>query len=171
MKLNVASGDVCFAADLKIIDGIGAKEDKVTSVIGEGQAVEMRLVNRGIRSDTYTLSVNGPDWAYLSEHSVDLAPLQEKTVYLYLSPPFDTEERGYDLTVLADSGTAMSGIEIRALVVEELAEEEEQEGGAELAGGLAGMFTANAVSIEATLIGALAFFTALLVILRFIIFK
>jgi uncharacterized membrane protein len=174
VSLNVTSEDVCYSADLDIINVSGGKEKRVTSVIGEGQAVEMRLMNKGIRSDTYEIVVNGPDWAYLSEETVHLTPLQEKTIYLYISPPFDTEEMGYDLTVLADSGKAMSGVEVRALVVEELASEEAQgagEEGAELAGGLAGMFTAQPFTLEATLIGALAFFTALLIVLRFIVFK
>jgi uncharacterized membrane protein len=174
VSLNVTSEDVCFDVDMNIINGTGGKEKRVTSVIGEGQAVEMRLINKGIRSDTYEIVVNGPDWAYLSEETVHLTPLQEKTVYLYISPPFDTEEMGYDLTVLADSGKVMSGVEVRALVVEQLDSEETQEGageGAELTGGLAGMFAAQPFSVEATLIGALAFFTALLIVLRFVIFR
>ncbi len=168
VTLNVTSEDVCYAAEMKILDGKSDKEKSITSVIGEGRVVEISLMNRGIRSDTYEIAVNGPDWAYLSEEAIHLAPLQEATVYLYVSPPFDTEEKGYDLTVLADSGKAISGVELRALVVEELPEEDE---GTELTGGLTGMFTGESFPLEATLIGALAFFTALLIILRFIVFR
>ncbi len=176
VNLNVTSGDICYSADMSIINGNGTKEKKISSVIGEGQSAELRIVNRGIRSDSYTLSVSGPEWAYLSEETVHLAPLQEEAVYLYLSPPEYTEKKEYQITVLADSGKALSGVTIDATVLEYLSADEEETHGAgeaEMTGGLAGMFTAVAtpVSLEITMIGALAFFTALLIILRFIIFK
>lgn len=179
VTLNVTSDDTCYAVDLIIISGDGTKNKQMNSVIGEGQAVELRVANMGLRSDSYTLTMSGPDWAYLSEQNVHLSPLQEETVYLYLSPPEDTEKMDYGMTILADSGRALSGVTISTTVLEYLSAEDEEVQSAEapselelLTGNLAGMFTAaEPVAVELTVISALVFFTALLIVLRFVVFR
>lgn len=176
VDLDVTPASRCYAAELTIINGNDTKEKNVSVVIGEGQAIQMKLVNTGLRSDSYTFTVSGPAWAHLSGETVHLSPLQDETVFLYLSPPDNTPRKNFDVTVLADSGRSLSKATLTVTVLEYVVSEERgaQEAGedAVLTGGLAGMFVAvEPVSIEATLISILAFLTLIVIALRFVIFR
>ncbi|UCD02765.1 MAG: hypothetical protein JSV63_03195 [Candidatus Aenigmatarchaeota archaeon] len=173
VRVNVNSEEVCRSVNLSIKDA--GKEKKVQTVIGEGTAVEMILLNDGLRTDTYSLTVSGPLWAHLSTERVTLGPLEEESVYLYLSPTEETEEAEYRIAVIAASENAVSGVSVDVKVLEYL-ELEQEEAPVVVpppapGDGFTGMLAAEALPVELTLISALAFLTALLVGLRFFVFR
>jgi len=169
VTLNVSEKDVCHAARLFTADG--AAEKRIDTVVGYGLPVELVLRNMGTRPDTYNLSVNGPEWVHLSTRSVDLSPLEEERFYLYISPPFGAEYKDYEVTVLADSGSSLAGVRIDTSVLEEIPENETEQSMGLFSGGFSGMFSAAAYNTEVVLVGMLALFTIILVVLRFLVFR
>lgn len=173
--ISVGSKDKCYSVDLSIDNGRQQIKEKMKSLsIGYGVALNLSITNMGLRPDRYAIAVEGPDWARLSTDSVYLTPLQEEAVYLYLSPPYETEERIYNIIVIADSGNALSGVEVDANVSRELRGNgtgNETAGGQ--IGGITGFFVSEfeGVPIEALAISSLLVVTALVLLMRFVVFK
>jgi uncharacterized membrane protein len=118
-SIEVLKRNECYSVDLSLVNGDILKEKEASLEIGYGTALEMSISNRGLRADTYNIIVDGPDWAHISEDSFFMTPLQREELYLYLSPPYEAEEAEYEITVIANSDLALSGVEIRATVQRE----------------------------------------------------
>ena len=145
--------------------------------LGYGVPAEMSIVNRGLRPDDYGIILDGPDWAYISDDSFHLVPLQEETFYLYLSPPYGTPEKEYVITVLAKSENTLAGVEIVALVTSEPEGNVTQNVTVEIINatrlvGVTGLFLDfERVPLEAAAIAALAVASVLILVMRFVIFR
>ena len=114
--IAVPAKSACFSVDLWIVNGNRTREKNASTSVGQGVPVKLVVVNPGLRPDVFSITVDGPDWAYISADTVQLSPLGEESLFLYMSPPFGTEEKVYPITVIADSGRSVSGAEIRATV-------------------------------------------------------
>jgi uncharacterized membrane protein len=178
VTVDVASRGRCYAVDLSIVNGNKTKEKQTSLSIGYGVAVELAIVNEGLRPDQFDIIVDGPDWAHISHDSFYLAPLQEESFYLYLSPPFKTQEKEFEIAVLADSGKAVSGVEISAKVSSEPGAGMDQNVTGNITGnvtqptGITGFFTAfEGVSVEMLSIAVMAGAVVLILLMRFVIFK
>ncbi len=163
---NVTPPGTCYSVDVSLLDD---EDSEITTVIGYGSPVGAKISNTGNRKSVFFLSVDGPEWAYVSDASVELYPGEEKEVYLYISPTYDVEEGSYTMSLLAESDSSFSATDIKAKVLSDFESPEEE--AQELEGGLTGMFISNPLPLEITLISMMAFFTVLLVVLRFIIFR
>jgi uncharacterized membrane protein len=183
VRINVAKKDGCYSVDLSIANGKMTKEKVTSLAVGYGVALELVIANKGLRPDSYGIIVDGPDWAHISHDSFHLAPLQRAELYLYLSPPYEAEEREYTITVLANSDRALSGVEIKATVQREPSTGEVSiniTSAENVSGnftwlkptGLTGLFLgAEGASIEAISIAAIAIAAVAILLLRFVIFK
>ncbi len=173
VTIGVVGKDKCHSVDLRIVNGTTAK--KISTAVGYGMPVQLSIVNNGLRSDRYIIVVDGPEWAHISEDSVYLIPLQEERLYLYLSPPYGTEEKEYKIAVMADSEKALSGVEITAEVLSELPGNvtvNETGNITQVPGGLTGMFLAlDDIPIEVLSISLLALGSVIILLMRFVIFK
>lgn len=116
VALDIYNKKKCFSVDLNVINGNITKEKRATLQIGMGQPIKLNIINLGIRPGHFTLIVNGPDWAHISKETVFLTPLQEEDIYLYMSPPFETLEKTYTISVIAESDNSVSGVDIDAIV-------------------------------------------------------
>jgi len=182
VTVGVGKKERCYSVDLSIINGNETKEKETSVVVCNAVTVKLKIVNKGLRSDHYSIIVDGPDWAHISHDSFYLTPLQEEEFYLYLSPPYETPEKGYKVTILADSEKALSGVEIDAVVLTEPAGEANitlNETGNVTGNytqirpaGLTGLFLAfEGVPIGAISIAVMAAAAAFILLLRFAIFR
>jgi hypothetical protein len=139
------------------------------------------VVNKGLRHGSFRINVDGPDWAHVSADSFFLVPDQEERFYLYLSPPYGTAERDYDITVSAISGKAVSGATVKASVSAKAQEGGEgavtgedgnATGNATAPDGITGMFIDyGSIPLEAVSMAILAIAAVTIIILRFVVFR
>jgi len=109
---NPPAGDhaikVTLSSDHTFVSGQSALEIKPESSCYSIQIISMddRLIplcnasslpviikNTGEKSDTYSISLQGPQWAYVSPNSVQLSGGQQQEVYLYFSPCYGVEQK------------------------------------------------------------------------------
>lgn len=63
--------------------------------------VSVIVENVGLKKGTYLLSVNGPDWARLSDNKMTLNVGEGKELALFTTPPNETEEGKYKIDLIA----------------------------------------------------------------------
>lgn len=99
--LIVKTAEQCFSLQMT--------GDKTAAVeLYKAVALEIKVKNTGENPDIYQLSVQGPDWAYLSPESLSLEPGEEGNVYLYLSPSQESDTGTHILVVSAGSLNAQA---------------------------------------------------------------
>lgn len=94
--LTVKSKNVCFGVDL-------SNGQNVTVNALQGVAIPVKVKNVGQTKQTFTLSLRGPEWMYISPTTISLTAGELKEVYVYASPPFGTKEGTYKATVTSSS--------------------------------------------------------------------
>ena len=104
VQLNVRDKEECYSVHLLTEGTLESIED------GRATAIKLILTNDGQEKDSYDIDVTGPSWAYVSPVSAELEADKSKDVYLYVSPPFGTDENDYEITVAARSSMASSGL-------------------------------------------------------------
>ncbi len=118
-EINVLPLEDCYG--LNFHNGEGSVD------VGKVSIVEITIENTGEQEDTWTISFDGPEWAYLEPEEVSLAPGKSDTVYLYLSPLYGTGEGSYPVTVYAESSHSSSEVSINANVPSGFVPSEEPE--------------------------------------------
>jgi uncharacterized membrane protein len=93
--LNIKPADECFSARLKK-DNVAIEQCTATSV-------PIELKNNGGQTQTFRFDISGPDWVYLSSERVSVGPGEEKEVYLYISPLYETATDAYSVTINSES--------------------------------------------------------------------
>lgn len=183
VSIEVLKRDECYSVELGIVNGDESKEKEASLAIGYGVALELSIANKGLRADSYDIIVDGPDWAHISKDSFFMTPLQQEDLYLYLSPPYEAEEKEYTITIIANSDLALSGVEIRAAVQREPATGEMSiniTSAENIAGnfswfqpgGLTGQFLGvEGASIEVISMAAMVIAAVAILLLRFVVFK
>ncbi|MFB6088341.1 MAG: hypothetical protein ABEK36_01030 [Candidatus Aenigmatarchaeota archaeon] len=69
----------------------------------KASVVPLKLKNNGGRTDTYSISVIGPEWTYLEKNKTSLGINESEVIYLYVSPPFEANLEEYSVDVIAES--------------------------------------------------------------------
>jgi uncharacterized membrane protein len=170
LLLTVEELETCHAVEISIASGEEEGKD-LYAAKGYGVPVEVRVKNTGIRPDSYDIALSGPEWAHLSADSLQLGPGEEESVYVYLSPTYETEEDGYVIRVLAESGNALAIKDINATVLEEIMKARPGREAAADAG-ITGMFLIGSLmSFEFMLLSAMTVLTVLIVFMRFVVFR
>ena len=164
--ITVAEKDKCYSVILGMSNGNVTGKQAAIQVCN-AVTVPLKITNTGLREDDFRIVVDGPDWVYTSSDKISLAPLQSEDLYIYISPPYGTPEKKYDISVLAESGSSTSGIDMTADVVS-------KPGNA--TGNVTGGFTGFLVAIEdaplqAMSIALLAAAVVAIVVVRFFVFR
>jgi hypothetical protein len=172
MVMIIDSRSKCYSAQVSCA---AAGNGSVNVLRGNGTSVAVKVRNAGSRQDSYTLTLGGPDWAYLSAEEISLSAGKEGTAYVYLSPPYDADEANYTITVLAESdeSTSMGRLAFQAVVADSFPKDAGNGDGVSSSGGLglSGMFLFSAMTLEMGVLVAMVLLTAIIVLLRFVIFK
>ncbi|MFH0956222.1 MAG: hypothetical protein V1813_00005, partial [Candidatus Aenigmatarchaeota archaeon] len=165
MAITTLEKDECYAVSVP-----GEEEGllQANALRGKGTAAVVVLRNAGARSDTYDLSIEGPDWAYLSTEKVALAPGENATAYVYLSPSYDAQEGTYNITVIAESKNAFKRILLSAAVADSFPDAEPSSLGGL---GLSGMLIGSAIASQSAILSLMALLTAVIVLMRFVIYR
>ena len=94
--LDVKNLYSCYSTEL--VDGNEISVEPYKAV-----AVPIKIVNRGENPILQNLEVEGPNWIHVQPDSVSLDYNEERTVYLYVSPPHGTHAGSYTAKVKAIS--------------------------------------------------------------------
>jgi len=100
----------CFAVNVK------ASEQATRAKVNEATTANITVKNIGTVADEYTISVDGPSWAYASPDRVTLEPGVQADVYLYVSPPVESDNRSVSIVVNAKSNHAAASTRVTALI-------------------------------------------------------
>jgi uncharacterized membrane protein len=112
LSLDIKSHKDCYSVQLS------ADESARMVKIGESFTFKIKIKNTGDRSDKYSVNISGPAWTYLktTDH-VSLNPDQEGELYLYVSPPYETQLGAYIVTVNVASSNSNAELKIVANAV------------------------------------------------------
>lgn len=105
--ITVKSKDECYNVE------VSSEELEVRVEPGKGTVLAVKVKNTGGRTDSYSLELEGPEWAYLSEDSVSLDGDEEAYVYLYISPGYEVENKTYDISLKAESANSVDRVDFR----------------------------------------------------------
>lgn len=107
-EINVMSMDDCYGVELS--DGDGSID------VGKATTVELTIENKGQQADTWQISYDGPEWAYVEPDEITLEAGKSDNVYLYLSPLYGTGDGVYSIKIYADSDHSSDMLEMKANV-------------------------------------------------------
>lgn len=110
-SLDVRSYDTCF--NVELTNGEEASVD-----VFEGIVIPITVSNTGEVPQEFQLTVDGPEWLYMTPEAVSLDSNSDQDVYLYASPPFGTEEGDYPVTVTSTSDLAEGTYQVVIMVGE-----------------------------------------------------
>jgi uncharacterized membrane protein len=99
--LNVKTMDSCYNAEI-----VAEATNRIKPcTIDECDAVilPVEISNTGEKPASFSLFLEGPEWAYVEPMEFGLGPGESGVAYLYLSPGFGTEEDTYPVTIRAES--------------------------------------------------------------------
>ncbi|NOX71910.1 MAG: hypothetical protein GXO64_04415 [Candidatus Micrarchaeota archaeon] len=130
VKLNVEPLEACFGVDItvngddtKTAESMVIKNTKKVEKC-EGVTFSLKLKNTGDKADTYKLYIEGPSWTFLSEDSAILDVGEEREIYVYAAPEYETDLDTYPITVkVVSSKNATDEVGLIVNVVEKGAEE------------------------------------------------
>ena len=100
----------CFTAEVKAVP------QTVNTKVNEAHTVNITVKNTGTVADEYTISVEGPGWAYISPTRLSLGPGVSAEAYLYVSPPREADNQSVKITVNVKSNHAAASTAVTALV-------------------------------------------------------
>jgi len=110
-SVTIKSKDVCYAARLTIGDG------SKTIQTSKAMVVPVIIENTGEVAQNFSLVLTGPGWIYLSPRNVYLEGNEEGTVYLYISPPYNTLVGDYkaDIVAVSENTQTKSSVEVSVI--------------------------------------------------------
>jgi len=172
-KITVKPFESCYSV------GLEAGGGEITVMQGKAVTIPVTVKNSGESAAIYDISLEGPDWAYITPSVLELEPGESKDVFVYVSPPFDAEDGEYRLNVEAQSDFAGSEKEFTVLVGEAKAGDivvidkkpSEMEEGPSFLGGLRGitgaLFSGSRSSLRLLIVGLIAAIIIIVLIVRF----
>ena len=95
-KLNI-NVRKCHSVLVEIPD----EKDRICNALSNSYSALIK--NNGEITETYSLQLNGPEWAKLSKNILTLKPGEEETIELAINPDFNTEAQDYTLEVIAST--------------------------------------------------------------------
>jgi len=98
LKLELPKPEDCYKAEFT------TKDEKKTVAIENPTTIFLLLKNKGFDEGTYEISMNGKGakFSLINPEETTLQPDGSETIYLYVSPPLFTEEKSYNITVMAE---------------------------------------------------------------------
>lgn len=103
LSIELLAHNVCHNL---LVTPDGLKEVEVC----QGNTFDVLLTNKGRFTESLELTLEGPNWAFVTPPSIIIEPGESKHAYVFFSPPFSTQPGIYDLTLRASndhvSGTA-----------------------------------------------------------------
>jgi uncharacterized membrane protein len=111
--LTVKPKSSCYSVQL-------ISSDQKFVQICNASILPITVKNTGEKKDTFSLTIDGPAWAYLSPNSVELGGGQQQQVYVYLSPCFNAEKKAYSIGIKASSPSSQVQKNISVNVVANL---------------------------------------------------
>ncbi len=112
--LNIRPVKECYSVDL-------SNGNLAFVEVFKAAAVPIVVKNTGEIADTYTVSVVGPEWVYVSPETFGLLPSEEKSIYLYLEPS-EGVSGNHSVEVGIDSQYSHDKLDITASVVSDITE-------------------------------------------------
>lgn len=79
----------CYALEVDW-DGLGGEIELDAN--GKSEQFTIRVLNKGTRAQNASVSVQGPQWIYFEPEQSSIKAGEEKEIYLYFAPPYDTKE-------------------------------------------------------------------------------
>ncbi len=76
-------------------------------------ALPVKIKNTGLKKNTFSIRVDGPQWLYLGTKALSLDSGQEATIYLYASPPYGVSPAAYPAKIIAKSEYSESSADIK----------------------------------------------------------
>jgi len=94
---------ITIGQEIKAMHQIELTLDKHSTDVpqGKGGTFDVMVTNLGTIKDAVTIKVKGSDWAYLSPSTIELEPMQAKSLTLYVAPPIDARIGTYALNLTA----------------------------------------------------------------------
>ncbi len=102
LSIELLAHNVCHNL---LVTPDGLKEVEVC----QGNTFDVLLTNRGRFTESLELTLEGPNWAFVTPPSITLDPGESKHAYVFFSPPFLTQPGLYDLALQA-ANDHVSGI-------------------------------------------------------------
>ncbi len=112
--LAVKPKSACYGVE------IAPKDEAKMVQICNASTLPVTIKNTGEKRDKFTLSIDGPQWAYISPNLVELSGGQQQEVYIYFSPCFGVEKKVYEIGIKASSPSAQVRKNIAVGVVENI---------------------------------------------------
>ena len=109
--LKTEPDEKCYS--VSISDGNVRELD---SSVGYGKTLTLTLKNTGIRSDTYSVILDAPEWIFQKVETVTLLPGSEKEIYTYVAPTYGVKFGTYDVILQAASDKASDEYGFKATV-------------------------------------------------------
>lgn len=112
-EIRLKAEDICY--------GVKLEDDPGVVDIGKAITIEITITNTGEQADTFTVSLeDAPEWAYVEPQEVRLGGGKNESLYLYLSPGFETQRKTYVVTARAESEHSSDELDIFVTVPEEM---------------------------------------------------
>ncbi len=123
-SLLIKEKEECYGVDIVLeekVEGITTMAERKYLQECEAVTVPVTLKNWGPKNDTYTLVIEGPEWVYITPNVTNIESGKEETVYLYISPPFDSAGK-YAVNITASSFYAKNTAQLKFEVVKNVTE-------------------------------------------------
>jgi len=83
------------------------REPLVLDANSKSQSFTVKVKNDGTKSQFVGIRADGPEWVFFSPKEISLEPGEEKSVFFYMSPQYDTMQGLHRSTVTAEGNLAM----------------------------------------------------------------
>jgi len=82
----------------------------------QGNTFDLLVTNRGRFAELLDLSVEGPNWAFVTPPKLSVAPGESKHAYVFFSPPFSTAPGDYPMVFHASNERVSAQVSLTARV-------------------------------------------------------
>lgn len=90
----------------------------LNSTLCRGGVIEIEVENKGLFTETLTLTAEGVTWAYITPNKLTIKPQSNAKTYLYVAAPFSTPPGIYYITVKAFNDFISESIKLTAEINE-----------------------------------------------------
>lgn len=105
LTVGVYDSGYCYATTFD------SEETEISLDVGQSYTFAVSLANKGRFNQLLELSLEGPEWAHLSDSAVPIKSGDTETLYLYVAPEYETAAGEYPVTLSTSAGTVESSIE------------------------------------------------------------
>lgn len=96
IEINFVSGEECYDLDIDVPTTVKNNYDE--------QYYSIDVINNGLKSGTFIVSLDGPSWVSVSPKKLEIEPEKKGNVNLYINPSEYHEEGSYDFVLIFREG-------------------------------------------------------------------